>query len=96
MTGLDEANYDKSKCQDYFDAYKECKKQEVTVKFSPLSFKFPPLVNILCLFMFTIHWKLVRSLVEDQFLLSSFHNHQSMFVAKEPCHVFVFFNERIE
>nr|XP_024360385.1 cytochrome c oxidase-assembly factor COX23, mitochondrial-like [Physcomitrium patens] len=25
---LDEANYDKSKCQDHFDAYKECKKQE--------------------------------------------------------------------
>lgn len=29
VTGLDEANYDKSKCQDHFDAYKECKKQEV-------------------------------------------------------------------
>nr|PNR30283.1 hypothetical protein PHYPA_026599 [Physcomitrium patens] len=31
---LDEANYDKSKCQDHFDAYKECKKQEVTVMFN--------------------------------------------------------------
>lgn len=34
VTGLDEANYDKSKCQDHFDAYKECKKQEVTVMFN--------------------------------------------------------------
>ncbi|KAL4199631.1 hypothetical protein AMTRI_Chr03g52170 [Amborella trichopoda] len=27
---LDDSNYDKSKCQDQFDAYKECKKKEWT------------------------------------------------------------------
>lgn len=27
--GLEHADYDKGACQDQFDAYKECKKQEV-------------------------------------------------------------------
>lgn len=31
--GLEEFGSDKSKCQDHFDVYKECKKKEVLVNF---------------------------------------------------------------
>lgn len=31
LSGLEEFGSDKSKCQDHFDVYKECKKKEVVV-----------------------------------------------------------------
>lgn len=31
FAGLEESNSDKSKCQEHFDIYKECKKKEVSV-----------------------------------------------------------------
>lgn len=33
LLGLEEFGSDKSKCQDHFDVYKECKKKEVLVIF---------------------------------------------------------------
>jgi len=32
LVGLDKANYDRAACQEEFEAYKECKKQEVTIE----------------------------------------------------------------
>ena len=29
LAGLDKNDYDRSKCQEFFDAYKDCKKEEV-------------------------------------------------------------------
>lgn len=34
LLGLEEFGSDKSKCQDHFDVYKECKKKEVFVNFT--------------------------------------------------------------
>lgn len=41
LSGLEEFGSDKSKCQDHFDVYKECKKKEVLVT-------SPPVFGFLC------------------------------------------------
>lgn len=44
FTGLEQYNSDKSKCQEHFDVYKECKKKEVSV--STLEFSFMILSDV--------------------------------------------------
>jgi len=46
FSGLEEFNTDKSKCQEHFDVYKECKKKEVLESWTLSS----PWIVIHCIF----------------------------------------------
>jgi len=52
--GLEKFNSDKSKCQEHFDVYKECKKKEVTEIIASCFFYYYTFFNILKVFVWIL------------------------------------------
>ncbi|ESQ36859.1 hypothetical protein EUTSA_v10009237mg [Eutrema salsugineum] len=49
---LEEFGSDKSKCQDHFDVYKECKKKEVSCEFHILVARVSTFSAYICIYIF--------------------------------------------